>query len=192
MRRKMLFVAATMAAALALPGVSTAQVPQDSVVGSGTTDSFYAFALDARSGPSGENPTGTARIVLRADPTLGIEGSVTCLTVTENRAVIGLDNSLGTPALGRGWFIEVTDGQPDSLGVGLFSPLEAPTVCPPSLGLDRQPVDSGDIAVTEAPPLPTSKDQCKNGGWRNYGVFKNQGDCVSFVATKGKNPPGGH
>jgi hypothetical protein len=21
------------------------------------------------------------------------------------------------------------------------------------------------------------------------GVFKNQGDCVSFVATKGKNPP---
>src|SRR3982751_6315482 len=22
---------------------------------------------------------------------------------------------------------------------------------------------------------PTSKDQCKNGGWRNFGVFKNQG-----------------
>ncbi len=37
--------------------------------------------------------------------------------------------------------------------------------------------------------LPTSKDQCKNGGWRNFGVFKNQGDCVSFVATGGKNPP---
>jgi hypothetical protein len=36
---------------------------------------------------------------------------------------------------------------------------------------------------------PTSKDQCKNGGWRTYGVFKNQGDCVSFVATKGKNTP---
>jgi hypothetical protein len=40
-----------------------------------------------------------------------------------------------------------------------------------------------------APPLPTSKDQCKNGGWRTYGVFKNQGDCVSFVATRGKNQP---
>jgi hypothetical protein len=38
--------------------------------------------------------------------------------------------------------------------------------------------------------LPTTKQECKNGGWRNYGVFKNQGDCVSFVATKGKNPPG--
>jgi hypothetical protein len=35
--------------------------------------------------------------------------------------------------------------------------------------------------------LPTSKEQCKNGGWQNYGVFKNQGDCVSFVTTGGKN-----
>ncbi len=39
------------------------------------------------------------------------------------------------------------------------------------------------------PNLPTTKDQCMNGGWRNYLVFKNQGDCVSFVATKGKNKP---
>jgi hypothetical protein len=38
---------------------------------------------------------------------------------------------------------------------------------------------------------PTSKDQCKDGGWSNYPQFKNQGDCVSYVATKGKNPPGG-
>lgn len=37
--------------------------------------------------------------------------------------------------------------------------------------------------------LPTTADQCKNGGWQSYGVFKNQGDCVSFVATGGKNPP---
>jgi hypothetical protein len=37
--------------------------------------------------------------------------------------------------------------------------------------------------------LPTSKEECKNGDWRTFGVFKNQGDCVSFVATKGKNPP---
>jgi hypothetical protein len=36
---------------------------------------------------------------------------------------------------------------------------------------------------------PTTEDECKNGGWRNFGNFKNQGDCVSFVATRGKNPP---
>ena len=40
--------------------------------------------------------------------------------------------------------------------------------------------------------VPSEKDQCKNGGWQNLvdsegNSFKNQGDCVSFVATKGKN-----
>jgi hypothetical protein len=37
--------------------------------------------------------------------------------------------------------------------------------------------------------LPTNKDQCKKDGWKVFGVFKNQGDCVSFVATGGKNLP---
>jgi hypothetical protein len=40
--------------------------------------------------------------------------------------------------------------------------------------------------VVECQPLPTSNEQCKNGGWRNFPGFKNQGDCVSFVATGGK------
>ena len=39
--------------------------------------------------------------------------------------------------------------------------------------------------------LPETKAQCKNGGWQSYGVFKNQGDCVSWVATNGRNPPAG-
>lgn len=40
--------------------------------------------------------------------------------------------------------------------------------------------------------LPTDKAQCENGGWQNFGTtFTNQGDCVSFVATGGKNPPSG-
>jgi hypothetical protein len=38
--------------------------------------------------------------------------------------------------------------------------------------------------------MPTSIDQCKKDGWQSFGVFKNQGDCVSFFATQGKNPPG--
>jgi hypothetical protein len=36
-----------------------------------------------------------------------------------------------------------------------------------------------------------TKDQCKNGGWQTFGVFKNQGDCVSYFATHGKNGPSG-
>ena len=33
------------------------------------------------------------------------------------------------------------------------------------------------------------KESCKNGGWRDYGAFRNQGDCVSYFATGGRNEP---
>jgi 6-phosphogluconolactonase len=49
-----------------------------------------------------------------------------------------------------------------------------------------------EIAVTPTARIPVSKDQCKNGGWRNFPDFKNQGDCVSYVATGGENQPSGH
>jgi hypothetical protein len=44
--------------------------------------------------------------------------------------------------------------------------------------------------------LPGSKADCRNGGWKaltdHHGVpFKNQGDCVSYVATGGSNPGNG-
>ena len=43
-------------------------------------------------------------------------------------------------------------------------------------------VITGDIVVTDAPPVPTTKGQCKNGGWRSFGsAFQNQGQCVAFV-----------
>ena len=46
------------------------------------------------------------------------------------------------------------------------------------------------IVVGRCPPRPPDhQDQCKDRGWRNFPGFKNQGDCVSFVATKGKNAP---
>jgi hypothetical protein len=38
--------------------------------------------------------------------------------------------------------------------------------------------------------VPATKDECKKGGWRNFSGFKNEGDCVSFVATGGKNEAG--
>jgi hypothetical protein len=48
-----------------------------------------------------------------------------------------------------------------------------------------------DFEVPVGPP--TSKDQCKDGGWQTFNnpSFKNQGDCVSYVATQGKNPGNG-
>jgi hypothetical protein len=49
-----------------------------------------------------------------------------------------------------------------------------------------------DVRIESVRLLPTTKEQCKNGGWRSFGsTFKNQGDCVSFVATNGRNQPSG-
>lgn len=44
---------------------------------------------------------------------------------------------------------------------------------------------TGGIAITPGPQVPTSIDQCKNGGYRRFGPpagpFRNQGQCVSYV-----------
>lgn len=40
------------------------------------------------------------------------------------------------------------------------------------------------------PAAPAAKDDCKNGGWQRFQGFANQGDCVAYVATKGRNAAG--
>jgi hypothetical protein len=35
-------------------------------------------------------------------------------------------------------------------------------------------------------PLPSSKEECKDDGWRTF-EFKNQGDCISFVERAAAN-----
>jgi hypothetical protein len=64
--------------------------------------------------------------------------------------------------------------------------------------LDSVPLDShrdGDEdndGIKDTAP-PTKADQCKKDGWKafNNPRFKNQGDCVSYVSTGGKNPANG-
>jgi hypothetical protein len=48
-------------------------------------------------------------------------------------------------------------------------------------GFDLQLAYTGGISL--------DKQSCKSGGWEAFGIFKNQGDCVSFFATQGRNPP---
>lgn len=59
------------------------------------------------------------------------------------------------------------------------------------LGDPCDPDDDGDGIADTAPP--TDKDQCKKNGWKSFNnpSFKNQGDCVSYVATGGANQPNG-
>jgi hypothetical protein len=177
---------------LSAPAVSQAEAPPgDSVTGSGTTGNFFGrFEIDVRSGLSGQNPAGQASF--RSGVIGPIDGPATCLAVSANVAVFNLQ----TPQFGVVTF-EITDnadsGQPDTIegrATGLNEG-RSPTDCSPLANGLSESVAEGDVAVVDAPSLPTSKDQCKNGGWRTFGVFKNQGDCVSFVATGGKNPPAG-
>jgi hypothetical protein len=68
------------------------------------------------------------------------------------------------------------------------------------VGVNQGSGNAGLVAATDAFTFdqttynfeagPISKDDCKKGGWESYGAFTNQGDCVSYVATNGKNPPG--
>jgi hypothetical protein len=46
------------------------------------------------------------------------------------------------------------------------------------------------VAVVGPVSAPTSKQQCMDGGFRRFGVFTTEGDCMAFVATRGKNEPG--
>lgn len=62
-----------------------------------------------------------------------------------------------------------TDGAINVIG----GPSPTPTATPPP-------------TATPSGAGPTSKEQCKQGGWRSFTVprtFKNQGDCIQFVNT---------
>ena len=53
------------------------------------------------------------------------------------------------------------------------------------------------VAITELYVTPLDANQCKKGGWQSLAdysgtSFKNQGDCVSFVATGGTNTAAGN
>jgi hypothetical protein len=58
-------------------------------------------------------------------------------------------------------------------------------------GSNLVPLGGSQAVDTEGVPMvqvsyhlaPASKEQCKNGGWRHYPQFKNQGACVTFVET---------
>lgn len=47
---------------------------------------------------------------------------------------------------------------------------------------------SGSLTVVTAMPVgPTTKAQCRNGGWANFSAFQNEGECINYVATAGKH-----
>jgi hypothetical protein len=206
MRRHQFVLAGfALGAMLALaPHAGAQMLGQDSATVSGETSLsigfFSSIDIQAASGPSGEDPTGRVFYVQTGGAGPKPVGSltsanVTCLAVSGNGAVIGFtDNFAGGPF--NQVTVQVADlGPADSARDRWWIPAlgRDPGDCAPFADAPGRsaPLTLGDAVVTDAPPFPTSKDECKNGGWQTYGIFKNQGDCVSFVATGGKNSPAG-
>jgi hypothetical protein len=219
MRTRLLLLAVAAAFAVSIGPAAGAQAPAgDSVVGQlGDRDYLGApasFLIEVRSGPSGERPTGMAEADYGVYPSfwaarVDTGGAVTCLSVTGDTAVVGfsgfdIDNGRTAPRPTAGLVRVVDRGGPGTAldrvewqrvaGPIFGPPIPGPTDCSsyaPRFPIVQGPLanDTGDIVVTDAQPLPTSKDQCKHDGWKTFGVFKNQGACVSFVASGGKNPP---
>ncbi|MCB0828052.1 MAG: hypothetical protein KDB62_04485 [Solirubrobacterales bacterium] len=65
--------------------------------------------------------------------------------------------------------------------------------CPASPNPDQGDLDEDGLGTAcDTKEVPTSTGECKKGGWATFNgrfEFSNQGDCVSYVATKGKNQP---
>jgi hypothetical protein len=184
-----LFGAVVTVVALAVPAqgaVAPRTPPQDFVVGGGNVGSTRDISIDARSDALGGNASGTVsfREVIFPGLEFLISGPVTCLAVDGTQAVIGFTDTSGI--LGAATVVIVDRGPFGPLRRDLFTldPF-GPVDCSPR-DLAAGTLDSGDFVVRDAP----SKEQCRNGGWRNYTdatgqPFKNQGQCIAFALGAG-------
>ena len=190
MKNASLAASLAVASLLVLSGSAFGRVPvEDSVVGGGSVDTTSAVSFDVRSGPSGENPSGEVTLRLEPGGAVMASRSIDCLIVNGSTATFAgtwLPNPYGQTHFG----FTVEDTGPTASAadlLGLVSTTTASRGCSPYTGVS--PLISGGIVVTDAQALPL-KTPCLNGGWKTFGVFRNQGDCVSFVASKGMNPGG--
>jgi hypothetical protein len=74
-------------------------------------------------------------------------------------------------------------GSPVIGAVPTGTTLNGVQVCPRTDQRGVASVGNCTIGAVEVHFRPTTKDQCKNGGWRDFSQFKNQGDCIQFVNT---------
>jgi hypothetical protein len=159
---------------------------KDYVVGFGSIAGFQTFDVFVEADSEGKNAAGTGS----GSGAYNFDARAVCLRVVGNRASVGFELTRGFESLGHGLLITYADNgdetTPDSIVDFTFMP-NPPASCPePSTGSASYTVQ-GDVDVHDAPSLPTSKDQCKNGGWRTYGIFKNQGDCVSSIRQRARD-----
>jgi hypothetical protein len=173
----------------------------------------FSFSAQVQSGPGGEHPSGDLSWYVNGTTPGGSSGSnaaPTCLHVNGRVAIIGVSGQEVRGGISNGVYsfaglVRVVDaGGPasgaDSVAIAIQRgakygpPLPGPTSCssfpggfpPGGYFAPDATNETGDLVVSDR---PASKDDCKGSGWKVFRIFKNQGACVSFVATGGKNAP---
>jgi hypothetical protein len=173
--------------ALLVPGAAGADTPDpaiplmDTVTATGSGAGFVNIDVSAQSGPSGESPAGTASTtIMIEDPRpqlITLSGPVTCLAVSGNTAVLNFtDTTFGLGSLTLG-FTDNGGGGRDLVSAGALR--RAPTDCSP-LPSAPLPLTAGRAVVVDAQPPPTSRKQCRHGGYLRFG-FKTRKECFRFV-----------
>ncbi len=136
-----------------------------------------------------------AALVALATATTASAASLTVTSCTEGPSgyVIGLAGS-GFPATAPlqvdwtdtlGSFFNPTSSD----GSGNLNPTNVFGAGPAKVTISIQDLNGASLASLTvngcAPPTPTAKDQCKKDAWQAFD-YKNQGRCVSAVASKNK------
>ena len=185
--RRVLAIGLAVTATLVFSSKAVAQsatLAEDSAVGAGSTGGlFSSIVVDARSDPSGANPSGTVSLVVFG--TLLVGGPVTCLAVDGNVALIGFNDTTSGFGETQALVVDNGDSGPDVFGA---TPSPGVTDCSSQVSLPLETLITGDFVVHDAAPL-TARQQCFNGGWQQYTnaqgqPFRNQGQCVAFVEGK--------
>jgi hypothetical protein len=186
LRTKVLLVGAMSVLAVAL---SAAPALASTALSSGTWTSFNW------SGGDGAVPFGSPFTFTNAAPVVVTVTDVLCVgdrfTLTDT-ALLG---TTSLPGIAPTCAYSGSTANPDTAladptySHGLFA--VAPGSHAIGIVVSTSPFGSGTAFIRVD---PMNKGMCKNDSWKGFGgantQFKNQGDCVSFVATVGKNLAG--
>jgi hypothetical protein len=163
-------------------------VPWNNFASQGIFDSAFQASFSPP-----QDPTSTS--VACSPGTVAVGKPSTCTATVTDTAGSGQTTPTGTVTFGSGGPGSFT-GSPCTLAQtspGVAScqvtytpgasgtPTRADTITATYSGDSAHMSSSGTTAVTVR---PTTKADCKNGGWQNYG-FPNQGQCIKFVQQHG-------
>ena len=188
MKVKPVLTTALAGMALAVPGASSATAapvpppppPQDTVDAVqraficadlfpfGEVCDTYTATIHGQSGARGEDPTGT---VIFSFFGFDFPRTVTCLRVEGNRAMLEIDRPGPLLPVSR---FSLEDGPVD-----LWANLVGVSSCTDPF-VDATPVGDGFVEIHDAPSVPQTRNDCKDGSWQYYG-FRSRGRCVAFV-----------